>query len=37
MVAIYHMLKKKELFYYIDKNSHEKKMGIYEKFLKKVA
>ncbi len=37
MVAIYHMLKKKELFYYIDKKCYESKMCEYNNFLKKAA
>jgi transposase len=37
MVAIYHMLKKKELFYYTEKNSHERKQMEYKRILKKVA
>ncbi len=37
MVAIYNMLKKKDLFYYTDKNCHEKKVKEYESFLKKVS
>jgi hypothetical protein len=37
LVAIYHMLRKEEYFYYIDNNSHYIKLDSYEKYLKKVA
>ena len=37
MVAIYYMLKKRELFYYVDKISYEKKKRVYETYLKKVS
>ena len=34
-VSIYHMLKNKTYFYWIDKDNHKKKMEDYEKFLNK--
>jgi transposase len=37
MVAIYYMLKRKELFHWVEKDCYEKKVKEYEKFLKKVA
>jgi len=37
MVAIFHMLKKNELYYYTDKKKHEQKVKEYENFLKKCA
>ena len=37
MVTIYHMLKKKELFYYVDKDNYESKKKKYKAFLEKAA
>lgn len=37
MVTIYHMLKRKELFYYVDSNSYKRKQIEYERNLKIVA